>query len=248
MLDPDELAAVAGRFGVSDDQVRRDHLISLLLAALSREMAHSLVFIGGTALARTLLTDGRLSEDVDLLAIPERGRIVDSVERVLADSARREVGRLTWAPSLDERRAEVGGVLRSNDGLTVRVQLLSASDYPPWPTEWRDLHQRYSTVPPARLPVLTEPAFVAAKTVAWVFRRAPRDLYDLWALGEKGLIDSRARALYCSLGPTGGPPAPVDFADPPGDDAWESELAGQTRLTITGQHALSVVRSAWADA
>lgn len=248
MLDPEELEAVARQFGVPDVQVRRDHLISLLLAGLSESMADSMVFFGGTALARTLLTEGRLSEDLDLLAIPERAGLVPAVERVLADSARREVGRLTWAPPLADQRAETGGVLRSSDGLAVRVQLLSASDYPAWPTEWRDIDQRYSDVPPARLQVLTGPAFVAAKTVAWVFRQAPRDLYDLWALAQLGAIGAQARELYCSLGPTGGPPTASDFSQAPGEEAWEVELSGQTRLTVTGDHALSVVRAAWAEA
>jgi hypothetical protein len=34
MLTADDLATTAARFGVADDQVRRDHLISHLLAAL----------------------------------------------------------------------------------------------------------------------------------------------------------------------------------------------------------------------
>jgi hypothetical protein len=36
MLDPAEAAAVAGEFGVTDEQVRRDHLLSHLLAARRR--------------------------------------------------------------------------------------------------------------------------------------------------------------------------------------------------------------------
>jgi hypothetical protein len=32
MLDPDELAAVADRFGVADEQVVRDHFISHVLS------------------------------------------------------------------------------------------------------------------------------------------------------------------------------------------------------------------------
>lgn len=35
MLDPRELQEIAARFGVDESQVRRDHLISHLLAALS---------------------------------------------------------------------------------------------------------------------------------------------------------------------------------------------------------------------
>jgi predicted nucleotidyltransferase component of viral defense system len=53
VLDPDQLQAVAETFGVDDAQVRRDHLISHLLAAISAEAAEEIVFFGGTALARS---------------------------------------------------------------------------------------------------------------------------------------------------------------------------------------------------
>ncbi|GAA3631732.1 hypothetical protein GCM10022267_18340 [Lentzea roselyniae] len=69
MLEHDELVAVADRFGVAEDQVLRDHLISHVLAALA-EVAPEVLFVSGTALARTHLADpaagGRLSEDIDL--------------------------------------------------------------------------------------------------------------------------------------------------------------------------------------
>ena len=69
VLDPQELSRTASAFGVTEDQVRRDHLISHILAALA-SLGLPVVFFGGTALARTWLTDpangGRLSEDIDL--------------------------------------------------------------------------------------------------------------------------------------------------------------------------------------
>lgn len=52
MLDPAEEAAIAEQFGVAPAQVRRDHLISHLLAALSLDTADRVIFFGGTALAR----------------------------------------------------------------------------------------------------------------------------------------------------------------------------------------------------
>jgi predicted nucleotidyltransferase component of viral defense system len=53
-----ELQHVAARFGVSEPQVLRDHLISHLLAALSIEAPDSVIFFGGTALARSIVPDG----------------------------------------------------------------------------------------------------------------------------------------------------------------------------------------------
>lgn len=61
-MNLDERDAVAARFGVPPEQVERDHLISHLLAALSDRFADRLHFIGGTALARTHLPNGRLAE------------------------------------------------------------------------------------------------------------------------------------------------------------------------------------------
>ncbi|ONI63410.1 hypothetical protein ALI44B_01375 [Leifsonia sp. ALI-44-B] len=46
----------------------RDHLISRILASLAQSVSDDVVFIGGTALARTHLPELRLSEDVDLIA------------------------------------------------------------------------------------------------------------------------------------------------------------------------------------
>ena len=68
VLTTQVLRAVAERFGVDDQQVRRDHLISLLLAVLSAEFADQILFFGGTSLSRTYLPVGRLSEDIDLIA------------------------------------------------------------------------------------------------------------------------------------------------------------------------------------
>jgi predicted nucleotidyltransferase component of viral defense system len=75
VLDPDELHDVASTFGVDEQQVLRDHLISHLLAAISAEAADELIFFGGTALARSVVPDGRLSEDIDLIASGSRQEI-----------------------------------------------------------------------------------------------------------------------------------------------------------------------------
>lgn len=72
MMNLDERDAVATQFGVAAEQVERDHLISHLLAVLSRQFGDRIQFIGGTALARTHLPDGRLSEDIDLIALGDR--------------------------------------------------------------------------------------------------------------------------------------------------------------------------------
>ena len=100
MLDPVEGAEVAVMFGVADEQVRRDHLISHLLAALARHLPDAVVLFGGTALARTHLPQGRLSEDLDLIAVPSRSAVAATLEATLLDAVRREFGQLVWQPPL----------------------------------------------------------------------------------------------------------------------------------------------------
>lgn len=89
MLDPDEEIAIAEHFGVSPKQVRRDHLISHLLGALSTHAADRIVFFGGTALSRTFAPDGRLSEDIDLIATQSRRDTAELIEGALPRATRR---------------------------------------------------------------------------------------------------------------------------------------------------------------
>lgn len=243
MLDPDEETAVAEQFGVARPQVRRDHLISHLLAALGAHAADQVVFFGGTALSRTFIPDGRLSEDIDLIAVRERRAAAEVVADCLVRGVRREYPGLRWEPLLTAVRDTAPAVLISPDGLTVRVQLLGATGYPPWPTERREIVQRYSDAPPATLTVLTLPSFVAAKIMAWVDRAAPRDLYDLWLLARRGTLDDAG--LFARYGQTGRPPTADLFGDAPDETRWRQELSGQTRLEITAAEALEAVRRAF---
>jgi predicted nucleotidyltransferase component of viral defense system len=248
VLRAGELAAVAAEFGVSDAQVRRDHLISHLLAALSRDVREVVVFFGGTALSRTHLPAGRLSEDVDLLAVGARRPAAEAVQSTLADGVRREFGRLTWTPTLTAVRDTDPAVVATADGLGVRVQLLSPVGWPAWPTEERDLVQRYSDAPPARLRVPTLPAFAAMKTTAWGDRKAARDLYDLHLLAGVGGIGPAAGALYARHGPSGRPPPAWLFDAVPTAEQWQDQLGGQTRLSVGPEEAAATVRAAWARA
>lgn len=245
MLDPTEALAVAETFGVAEQQVRRDHLISHLLAALSQQLPDAVVFFGGTALARTHLPGGRLSEDLDLLSVPRRPDVVTDLQRVLANGVRRVYGRLTWHPPPSSVRGAEPATLYAPYGLTVRVQLLDPTPYPPWPTEQRRLIQRYSDCPPAALTVPTLPAFAAAKSIAWQDRHTIRDLYDLWGLANLGALDTLAAELFATFGPTGQPPRPWMFTDPPTVEAWARELGAQTRVKVSPEKALSTVRDAW---
>jgi hypothetical protein len=135
MLDPDELDNVAAHFGVDETQVLRDHLISHVLAALSAEAPDQLIFFGGTALARSVLPEGRLSEDIDLIAVDGRGKLAAHLTTAIPRFLRREFPDLVWSPSLVQSRGNDPAILRTVEGLSVRIQLLGATGYPRWPTE-----------------------------------------------------------------------------------------------------------------
>lgn len=82
-VNQDERDSIAAQFGVATQQVQRDHLISHVLAFLSEQFGDRIHFIGGTALARTHLPGGRLSEDIDLIAVGSRKDLANHLDRVL---------------------------------------------------------------------------------------------------------------------------------------------------------------------
>lgn len=180
MLEPDELAAVASTYGVAESQVRRDHLISHVLLALSA-MKAPVTFFGGTALARTFLSDpeigARLSEDVDLCTA-ERATVAAELDERLPRLLRREFPGTSWDPPLRSGRAVEPGQLVTGDGLRVRVQLLDATKhraFAQWPSAVCPVDPRYRDISGGidlRVPTLT--SFAGMKTAAWMDRHAAR--------------------------------------------------------------------------
>lgn len=228
--------------------MERDHLISHLLGYLSREYGDRITFIGGTALARTHLPHGRLSEDIDLIAIGSRKILAQQLDEALPRALARSHGRLRVEPRLSEVADIHPVIVTTEGGLTLKIQLLSSHDRIVWPYEPRVIEQRYRDAPAAKLFVPTLPAFAASKTAAWVDRGAARDLWDLWALSKIGAIDGAAAQLYRRYGPTNRPPGRHVFETSPSDAEWHIQLAGQTRLDVSAGEALAVVRDAWARA
>ena len=242
-----DFARVAAQFGADDTQVRRDHLIGHVLGALAAHVpTDDVVFFGGTALSRTHIPDGRLSEDIDLMPLGSRSDVLRAVEAAVRRGVQRTHGRPAWDPPLLGTTGSRPSIL-SAGGLSIRVQVLEGSGYP-WPTEVRDVEQRYADAPPARLRTFTAPAFAAAKLAAWVDRRSSRDLWDLAHLADRGLVDSEAAGLFVRHGPFAHRPDDWVFGDPPADSRWRSDLAHQTRLSLTAEEALERVRGAWTRA
>lgn len=74
---------------------------------------------------------------------------------------------------------------------------------------------------------------------------APRDLYDLWALNERGLIDADAQRVFDSHGKFRGPLPEWAFIRAPDEDDWRRALSHQTVLRVSATEALDAVREAW---
>lgn len=242
VLDVSEMLDVQLRFGVDEEQVRRDHAISHALAALSRVDDAQLVFFGGTALSRTLLPDLRLSEDIDLVALAPRREVARAVQQELEEALGSTLGVPTFTPTIESARHPLPSVMEVGDA-RVQIQLLDGDGYPAWSTAIVDLEQRYADAPPARMRSLTPAAFVASKLTAWADRGASRDLYDLWALAERGYVDQEAAAIYARFGQFTSVSA-VAFTDLPSDVEWSNALRHQCILRVTPAEAADSVRTA----
>ena len=91
MITPGEVQAHARRWRVAPEQIHRDHLISHVLASLAG-VDIDYWFFGGTALNRSHVTYGRLSEDIDIMVED----VTVDVEDLLARRLLPTLGATTW--------------------------------------------------------------------------------------------------------------------------------------------------------
>lgn len=234
-------------FGADDVQVERDHLVSHALAAISADLGERVKFYGGTALARTFIPQGRLSEDIDLISVGPRIEIAEALTRTLTRRLSREFGRPAFQPALADSRGAQSVAVTFPSGQKIKIQLQPSDHYPDWPFEFRDLIQRYDDVAPATLLVPTLDTFIAWKTVAFIDRRASRDLWDLAALAQLGPFRRTSAELFTSFGQFRSLPTASTIPQAPTESVWHRDLAHQTRLLMTAVDARATVVNAWAD-
>ena len=251
MLTGQQAALWAGRFGVADAQVRRDHLLSHLLWAVAADAADAVVLIGGTALCRTHLTQApwvRLSEDLDLLVVAEHTTTAARLERQLLHGIRREFPDAAWLLSPTRVRAPTPAQLTSGTE-SIRVQMLPASGgWWAWtqiPHELRAVDLRYDDTPGSvDLQVPTLEAFAAMKLAAWEDRQAPRDLFDLAGLTTLDAFNAETLDAFghiCARAPDlrryEGLPAATRLS-------WQFELGHQIRQLLDAPACLQMVANA----
>lgn len=245
-----DLSRWMDEFGADEEQIRHDYAISHALAAMS---AHSdrFIFFGGTALSRTVLDGLRLSEDIDLLSVGPRREAAAMLDEALRSGLERRFGRIQATPSLYEvRRSTDACVYRIGDS-GVQIQLINGVEYARWPTTTSTIIQRYLGMDDLRLTTFAPAGFVGAKTAAWcdTTRNAPRDLYDLWALAERGHVNADAAEVFRKCGPTSSYPASWLLPKkPPSQNEWWDKLGHQGRVRVDPDQAFEVVQDAWAVA
>ena len=133
----------------------------------------------------------------------------------------------------------------------VQVQLIDGRHHAKWPTTEAVIEQRYSGVAEVKLCTYTALSFVGAKTSAWVerTRQAPRDLYDLWALAQRGFINAEAAQQFRQFGPTGGYPERWLLPKrPPAEQQWQDALQHQCIPQVDAAEAFDTVTHAWSVA
>lgn len=241
MIDRDEMRRWRSHFGVDELQVRRDHLLSHILNALP-DLLPSAVFIGGTALSRTLLLDDRLSEDLDLLV--EDGREAGDVLARLPRHIRREF------PQAITRHGGREQLVLSGPSpvgpLNVRIQLIAKGPDYDYPTEIRSVRLRFTDLPrDVAMETPTPAASVAMKSRAWADRATPRDLYDLAGLAERGHVSREAHELLRKVDGIGAVPEYFHRVPTSTQARWEEALAHQTQSPGDPRRCLDVVRAAW---
>jgi len=240
MIDDREIRSLAAQLGVPENQVRRDHLLSHLIDALPLE--DRVVFIGGTALNRTHLPDVRLSEDLDVHLL--EGKSDDLVDRLL-EGVRLEYPGITVISHV--RRYDVGTYVLEVDGLRIQIQVIS--NRPEWtelPTESTPVRLKHSDLSASvDLIVPTVEAFGAMKLSVYVDRFAPRDLFDLRELAERGALGEESLALTRQL--LGRSLVRQEFESSPTDDQWNFELSYQVANVGRPEEALDIVSQVLAE-
>ncbi|NOY56075.1 MAG: nucleotidyl transferase AbiEii/AbiGii toxin family protein [Actinobacteria bacterium] len=245
MISADELRAHVAAFGVPEDQIMRDHLISHVLRALSETSNNEIVFFGGTALCRTWCADSRLSEDIDLL-VDDHNHAAQTLPSLVSRGIRREFPDTRWEDG--GRRHEVDTkILLVGDAIALNVQFAR------WRSDWRGLpvtsaevRLRYSDLPEhVLLTVPTGSSFVAMKLIAWGDRHTPRDLFDLHDLALRGYFTSVVPALVKEITGAALSLAMLESRVPRQvEESWEAELGHQLGDLPCPATCLDVVREA----
>lgn len=190
MIDDAEIRRRAASLGVQQDHVERDYVLNHILANMSSRPG-TLIFRGGTALARVYWPDFRLSEDLDFITSGS-GEDIEDVERRAVRRARETTGielSLDFgAPRSNRSRSIVNWTSDWGSAGSLLIDVVRG-EKPALPEEDRELNLPYSDLAEDRaVPVLPLADILGSKWGMLDERDEPRDLFDVWfALTQAGV-------------------------------------------------------------
>lgn len=241
MLDSKENQEIQKLFTVTEAQVNRDHAISHTLAVLQK-MKTEFVFFGGTALSRTFLGVGRLSEDIDLYSENRRALCLelDQLPALLSE----EFPQAFWNVPPSQTADSQSSLLNCDSSTRINVQVVNSRtrDWSKIPTMLTNISQRYSDAPSVKLRTPILDGFVVMKASAWFERRSPRDLFDLEGLSHKVEVTESIQDLVVQVM---GFRLSKQMMSGRISGLWHEELAHQTKLTKTEDECLKRVLAWW---
>jgi predicted nucleotidyltransferase component of viral defense system len=197
MIDDAEIRRRASSLGVQQDHVERDYVLNHILAHVSADPG-TLIFRGGTALARVFWPDFRLSEDLDFIA-PGRGEDIEGIERRAVRRAQETTGielSLDFGtPRGDRSRSIVDWTTDWGSAGSLLIDVVRGEE-PALPKEDRELNLPYSDLADGHaLPVLPLADILGSKWGMLDDRDEPRDLFDVWFALTQALVPFEALAL-----------------------------------------------------
>lgn len=133
----------------------------------------------------------------------------------------------------------------------MKLHLVASADCTAWPRQTTSVSLRYGGNPHVELTTYTAESFAGAKTSAWAdsTRNAPRDLYDLWAMADAGMITAEAARVFRKYGPTKSYPRSWMFPKTsPALDEWYDSLGHQCIPRVDPDEAYEVVVEHWTRA
>lgn len=189
MIALSELKRIAATEGVPQAIVEKDLALSVALKAIAEsKMAKRVIFKGGTAIRKAYFKEARFSEDLDFNALDAgRTECVKLLKEALEDKT---IDGVTFA-KVEEEKTPAG--LKASIKYTgplahaqrIRFDFNFRENLVEKP-ERRQLIDAYG-LGSAELLVLGLEEIFAEKLHALGCRSAPRDLYDVWFLFEKGI-------------------------------------------------------------
>jgi predicted nucleotidyltransferase component of viral defense system len=199
VIDSAEIHRRATNLQVPDLTVEKDYVLSHILVAIAEEPT-GLIFRGGTALAHIYWPDFRLSEDLDFIVdggLADLRAVVEKAVVAVRERPGLKVEVVFYLPR--EGWCRAGGRWEAGE-LLIDVNLNERAYLP--------LENRTPTIPYADL----DPGTPKVNTVSlaeimgnkWYMlmdRIEPRDLFDVWSAGPRGLpFDEVARGHRAKYG------------------------------------------------